>query len=254
MLILPAAARPAAEVGVERHLDWPDLLNARDLGGYRCADGVETRWRAVVRADNLNKLGPEGGRAMVDYGVRTVLDLRDPRELEKFPNPLAAAPPAGVTFVNVPLISDAEWAAMREPGHVSEGYVQMLKLSHANLSAAVGAVADAPAGGVVIHCHAGKERTGVLAALLLALCEVPDELIAEDWAASDLYLQPLYAEWLSAVEDPALRAKRADGFRTEPQHILDVLAYVRKFGGVVPYLVAGGAGLDQLMRVRQRLR
>ncbi len=44
---------------MERHLDWPDLLNARDLGGYRTTDGVETRWRAVVRADNLNKLGSE---------------------------------------------------------------------------------------------------------------------------------------------------------------------------------------------------
>lgn len=239
---------------MKRHLDWPDLLNARDLGGYRCADGAETRWRAVIRADNLNKLGPAGTRAMVDYGVRTVLDLRDPRELEKFPNPLAARPPDGVTFVNVPLISDAEWAAIKEAGRALEGYVQMAKLSHANLSAAVGAVADAPAGGVVIHCHAGKERTGVLSALLLALCDVPDEMIADDWTASDLYLQPLYAEWLSTEEDPALRAKRADGFRTEPQHILDVLDHLRSRGGVVPYLIAGGTSLDQLARVRQRLR
>ncbi|MDP9251413.1 MAG: tyrosine-protein phosphatase, partial [Chloroflexota bacterium] len=90
-----------------RHLVWPDLLNARDLGGLGSASGDETVWRRVVRADNLNKLAPAGVAAMVAYGVRTVIDLRDPRELEKFPNPLAAAPPAGVAFVNVPLISVA---------------------------------------------------------------------------------------------------------------------------------------------------
>ncbi|HAL28603.1 MAG TPA: hypothetical protein DGB72_08600 [Gemmatimonadetes bacterium] len=192
---------------------------------------------------------------MVQYGVRTVIDLRDPRELEKFPNPLAVAPPQGVTFMNVPLISEAEWQAMKEPGHVSEGYVQMAKLSHANLSGAVGAVADSLDGGVVIHCHAGKERTGVLAALLLALCDVPNEVIADDWTASDLYLQPLYDEWLAAEQDPALRAKRADGFRTEAQHILDVLDYVRNsHGDVVPYLVAGGTSLRQIGRIRERLR
>jgi protein-tyrosine phosphatase len=91
---------------LDRHLVWPDLLNARDLGGLRSASG-ETTWRRVVRADNLNKLAPAGVAAMVAYGVRTVIDLRDPRELEKFPNPLVAAPPHGVVYASVPLVSDA---------------------------------------------------------------------------------------------------------------------------------------------------
>ena len=65
---------------VDRHLVWPDLLNARDLGGLRSASGGETAWRQVVRADNLNKLAPGGVAALVAYGVSTVIDLRDPRE------------------------------------------------------------------------------------------------------------------------------------------------------------------------------
>ncbi|HAL28604.1 MAG TPA: hypothetical protein DCP25_18000 [Chloroflexi bacterium] len=61
LFLFPRASQycPPRRFAVERHLDWPDLLNARDLGGYRTTDGVETRWRAVVRADNLNKLGSE---------------------------------------------------------------------------------------------------------------------------------------------------------------------------------------------------
>jgi protein-tyrosine phosphatase len=239
---------------VERHLVWPDLLNARDLGGLWSASGEETIWRRVVRADNLNKLAPTGVTALVAYGIRTVIDLRDPRELEKFPNPLAAVPPPDVVFVKVPLISEAEWEAIKDPARMAEGYVLTAKLSHANIAKTIAGVADASPGGVVVHCHAGKERTGIVAALLLSLAGVPDAAVAEDWTASDAYLQPLYDEWLANETDPTIRAKRAEGFVTHAEHILDVLTHVRRsHGSVDEYLRAGGVTADQLDRVRRRL-
>jgi protein-tyrosine phosphatase len=239
---------------VDRHLVWPDLLNARDLGGLGSASGDETVWRRVVRADNLNKLAPAGVAAMVAYGVRTVIDLRDPRELEKFPNPLAAAPPEGVVFVNVPLISDAEWEAIKDPARMAEGYVLTARLSHTNIANAVAALSDATLGGVVIHCHAGKERTGMVAALLLSLTGVSDETVADDWTASDAFLQPLYEEWLANEMDPTIRAKRAEGFVTHSEHIMDVLTYVRMaHSSVGEYLLAGGMTQDQLDRAQRRL-
>jgi len=239
---------------VERNLVWPDLLNARDLGGLRSASGSVTKWRQVVRADNLNKLAPDGVAALVAHGVRTVVDLRDPRELEKFPNPLAAAPPEGLVFINVPLISEANWEAIKDPA-LAEGYVTTARLSHTNIARAIAAVSDASAsGGVVIHCHAGKERTGVVAALLLSLAGVPDDAVAEDWTASDAYLQPLYEEWLANETDPAIRAKRAAGFVTRAEHILKVLTYTRQsHGSLEEYLLAGGVRADQLDRVRRGL-
>ena len=239
---------------MDRRLVWPDLLNARDLGGLGSASGDETVWRRVVRADNLNKLAPAGVAAMVAYGVRTVIDLRDPRELERFPNPLAAAPPLGVVFVNVPLISDAEWEAIKDPTRMAEGYVLTARLSHTNIANAIAVLSDAAPGGVVIHCHAGKERTGVVAALLLSLAGVPDETVAEDWTASDAFLQPLYEEWLGNETDPATRAKRSEGFVTHAEHIVDVLTYVRRtHGSVEEYLLAGGLTTDQLDRAQRRL-
>ena len=238
---------------MDRHLVWPDLLNARDLGGLRSPSG-ETTWRRVVRADNLNKLAPEGVAALAGYGVRTVIDLRDPRELEKFPNPLAAAPPLGVVFVNVPLISDAEWEAIKDPARMAEGYVLTARLSHTNIANAFAALSDATPGGVVIHCHAGKERTGIVAALLLSLAGVSDETVADDWTASDAYLQPLYEEWLANETDPAIRAKRSEGFVTHAEHIVDVLTHVRRtHGSVEEYLLAGGLTTDQLDRAQRRL-
>lgn len=237
-----------------RHLVWPNLLNARDLGGLGSASGQQTAWRQVVRADNLNKLAPPGVTALVAYGVRTVIDLRDPRELAKFPNPLATEPPEGVTFLNVPLISDAEWEAIKDPARMAEGYVLTARLSHANIASAIAAVSRAPTGGVVIHCHAGKERTGIVAALLLSLAGVPDETLAEDWIASDAFLRPLYEEWLANETDPTIRAKRAEGFVTHAEHILDVLTHVRRSNGSLEeYLLAGGLTADQLDRARRRL-
>lgn len=238
---------------MNRHLVWPNLLNARDLGGLSSASGSVTTWRRVVRADNLNKLAPVGVTALVTHGVRTVIDLRDSRELAKFPNPLAAAPPEGVAFINVPLISEPNWEAIKDPA-LAEGYVTTARLSHANIASAIAAVADASPGGVVIHCHAGKERTGIVAALLLSIAGVPDEVVAEDWTASDAFLQPLYEEWLANETDPAIRTRRAAGFVTRAEHILDVLTYTRRsHGSLEDYLLAGGVRADQLDRVRRGL-
>lgn len=239
---------------MKRHLVWPDLLNARDLGGLDVESGQQTAWRRVVRADNLNRLVPAGVAALVAYGVRTVIDLRDPFELANFPNALVAAPPPDVIFVNVPVISAAEWEAIKNTPRPANPYVLTAKLSHANVAKAIAAVADAPPGGVVIHCHAGKERTGIVAALLLSLAGVADAVVAADWTASDAYLQPLYEEWLVNETDPAIRAKRAQGFTTHAEHILDVLVHVRRNNGSVgEYLLAGGLSPDQLDRARRRL-
>jgi len=190
----------------------------------------------------------------VAYGVRTVIDLRDPRELENFPNPLATTPPGGVLFINVPLIGDAEWEAIKDPARLAEGYVLTAKLSHLNITRAIAAISDALRGGVVIHCHAGKERTGIVSAFLLSLAGATDETVAEDWIASDAFLQPLYEEWVANETDPAIRAKRLEGFVTHADHIVDVLTYVRRaHGSPEEYLFAGGLTADQLDRARRRL-
>src|SRR5580704_13081387 len=74
----------------KRALDFPDLLNVRDLGGYPTSDGAETRWRSLLRADDLAQLTSAGIRALADYGVGTILDLRWPEEAARHPSPVVA--------------------------------------------------------------------------------------------------------------------------------------------------------------------
>jgi protein-tyrosine phosphatase len=238
---------------VDRHLAWAHCLNARELGGYDVG-GRKSAWRAIIRADNLNRLTQEGRDGLVAYGVRTVIDLRDPRELERFPYPFSASDVPAVTWRNVPLISEREWEAIRDPARLREGYVLTAKLSLANIVAVLDAVADAADGGVVLHCHAGKERTGIVAALILALAGANDELIGADWTMSDAYLGPLYEDWLADETDPEKRAARLDSFRSRPEHIVAVLDHMRREKGTVgDYLVAGGLSTRAIDRIRERL-
>src|SRR2546421_6723706 len=72
-----------------RLLNFPSLLNARDLGGYPTLDGSHTRWRSLVRSDDLAQLTPAGVRALADYGIETVVDLRWPEEIAASPSPVA---------------------------------------------------------------------------------------------------------------------------------------------------------------------
>src|SRR5687767_10529285 len=93
-----------------RQLSWDGCYNVRDLGGYATIDGGVTRWRAFVRADSLYQLTPAGQAALLDYGVRTIVDLRRARELEHYPNPFAqpseaANPPK---YLHIPLGAGAD--------------------------------------------------------------------------------------------------------------------------------------------------
>jgi len=213
---------------MERRLDWPSCANVRDLGGHRVGES-ETKWHAVVRADNLNRL-TEGGRAsLVAYGVRTVIDLRDPRELERFPYPFGPSDLPNVLVRNVPLISVAEWEAIKDPERMREGYVLTAKLSLPNIVSALNAIAEAPPGAVVVHCHEGRERTGIVVALLLAIAGVDDETIGADWVLSEPETM-------------------------EPAWIIDVLQHMRRErGSVEQYLAAGGLTAAAVDALRSRL-
>lgn len=240
---------------MDRVLEWADCWNVRDLGGYPTKSGERTRWKAIVRAGDLSRLVEAGRDALLAYGVRTVLDVRDPREFATETDPFHenGAWAGQVNYVNEPLISGAEWEAIRDPETLKRGYVVTLELSRANIVRVFRALAAAGPGGIVVHCHAGKERTGVVAALLLALADVSDEVIAQDYCASDVQLADLYTQWAAHEHDPEERSRLMRGFRSEPGHILGPLAYLRELGGVERYLRGGGVSGDELAALRERL-
>jgi hypothetical protein len=238
-----------------RVLQWDACWNVRELGGFVTADGRVTRFGELIRAGNLSRLTEAGRGALLDHGVRTIIDVRDPKELAVEPDPFQAGERwAGqAQYLNVPLISEEEWTAVRDPEQRRQGYRLTLRLSKTNIGAVLGTIAQAPAGAIVVHCHAGKERTGVISALLLALADVPDQTIAEDYVASDKQLQHLYAEWAARESDPEKRSQLIHGFQSEVDHMLGPLTVIAEQGGIASYLRSCGLDEPDLATLRARM-
>jgi protein-tyrosine phosphatase len=238
-----------------RRLAWEGVLNARDLGGYPAAGGRETRWGAVVRSDSLGDLTAAGRAALAGYGVRAIVDLRLADEIARHPNPFATPGDHGVAYTNVSVIDPAGGFP---PGTytLAENYLWMLDHFGAFIAKAMAAVAGAPEGGVLIHCAAGKDRTGLISALLLGLVGVPVGTIAADYAMTAELLRPRDEAWVAAAapEERAERAALVARFTPTAEVMLEVLAGLEeRHGGVEGYLLAVGVPRDDLERLRERL-
>jgi protein-tyrosine phosphatase len=247
-----------------RDLVWDGCLNVRDLGGLPTTDGGETRRGAVVRADSVRLLSDDGWRALVDHGIRLVVDLRGAHELEE--DPPAELP---VEVVHVPFMeaSDAEWeeiAAELESANAEapddatanrDAYLIFLEHFKDNVAASLRAVAQAPEEGVVIHCVGGKDRTGLLTAFLLHVAGVDEKTIARDFALSEERLRERHEGWFAAAESEEELQRLRRISQTRPETMLGVFAELeRRYGGVEEYLRETGVSDEELALVRARLR
>jgi protein-tyrosine phosphatase len=189
-----------------RTLDFEGCVNFRDLGGYRTVDGRQIGWRRLFRADGLNKLTPADRHQLVGMGLATVIDLRTVDEADqrgRFPVDMVP-----VRYFDLPLTdvlpSTEELPEWREASYVASRYAQMVAQGGAALTRAIEVLASADSLPAVVHCSAGKDRTGVLSALVLAFLGVPDETIVEDYALSALAMERLLdrlkAEYPDSVE------------------------------------------------------
>ena len=209
----PWAARfPRPGVVASRDLVWEGCLNVRDLGGLPTEDGEETRFGSVIRADSVGLLTGEGWQALLGAGVTRIVDLRADWEID-------GDPPRDldVEVIHVPVLDHVDEDTWEEVRLLAEGasshaaateqvYLRFLDHCRPSFVEAVAAVATSP-GPVVFHCHAGKDRTGLVAAILLRLAGVPVEVIAEDYALSGIRLEPRHQQWLASAADAADRLR-----------------------------------------------
>lgn len=247
-----------------RDLIWDGLLNVRDLGGHPTEDGDETRFGSIVRADSVRQLSDEGWEALVDYGVKTVVDLRANEELE-------ADPPAElpVEVLHVPFMETdrSDWqkvegeldAAVKAAPDVASAtrdvYLVFLEHYASNVAAAVRAVADAPEGGVVVHCAGGKDRTGLLTAFLLHIAGVGTDEIARDYALSEERLRTRHEEWLANAQSEEERERVRRMSQTPADSMKGVFGELeRRYGSVEGFLRHAGLTDEELARARSRLR
>jgi protein tyrosine/serine phosphatase len=230
------------------HLTWPNCLNVRDVGGLPTSDGRQIAAGALIRSDNLSRLTDAGVTALREASVSRIIDVRTPPECDGDPSPFATDP----LYRNMPLYNADD---PYDPTlSLEQNYMAMLDLHPELLAAAVGAIADAPTGAVVVHCHAGKDRSGNVVALALSIAGVPAQSVAADYAFLDDRMRDHFAEQLALINDPNERSQLAESFTARPETMLAVRQHLEdQYGGAEAYLRQGGLGDNQLSALRARL-
>ena len=185
----------AAQPPRERRLPLDGPVNFRDIGGYRTADGRSVRWGRVFRSDSLETLTPADIALLEQLGVRVVCDLRRDEERASAPSRVHGHP--GLRVEHLPIGGIAaetkDMAGRMLRGEIPEVsaammadvYLTILELHPDSFGAVVGHAADAASLPMVVHCTAGKDRTGVASALVLAALGVDEETIAADYELSN---------------------------------------------------------------------
>jgi protein-tyrosine phosphatase len=231
-------------------------LNFRDLGGYPAADGRLVRWRQVFRSDALHLLSPADiVRVRDELRVRDVIDLRSSAELRsEGQGPLAEE---AVRFHHVPLFDGEVRSEDRERAaqvRLADRYVFLAEIAGERIARVITTIAAADAG-AVFHCAAGKDRTGVISAILLGLLGVPDDVIVADYVATRENLDAI-ADRLNALEGyrAMLAALPPDTMHANPETMVEFLARLRAaHGSVERYATRAGVPSDAVARLRERL-
>jgi protein tyrosine/serine phosphatase len=185
----------------QRALPFADIYNFRDLGGYPTATGRTTAWRRIYRSDDLCRLTDGDKPRFADLGIRTVIDLRRPDEVLR----RGRVPEfTGVDYHNLHLVH-TDWDLRsftdvdERTAFLLERYLDMAVTGADAIGRALRLIADAQAGPLVVHCIAGKDRTGMVCALTLSLLGVTDEIVADDYALSE---EPAQAYHIRNGADP----------------------------------------------------
>jgi protein-tyrosine phosphatase len=246
-----------------RHVFFEACFNFRDLGGYRTADGRHVRWATLYRSDTLHRLTAADAAGFHALGLRTVIDLRSATEIDQFGRLDVASP--DLAWHSVPMLDNMRLEP-RDPAEPpppplpplspGEGYLRMVEGFSASVAEVFRLIAEADAVPAVFHCTSGKDRTGVLAALILETLGVADETIAADYALTD-NAGARSKPWIEANEPDFagfLAQFPVEARAASPDKILGFLAGVRaKHGSVLDFLASVGVTTQQLDVLRTRL-
>jgi protein-tyrosine phosphatase len=237
-----------------RTLTFTTSYNFRDVGGYAGLDGRTVSWRKLFRADSLHRLKGADLEAFNALGVRTVIDLRRPFEVAEH----GRVPHSdGLDYRNL-VVEHVDWESVDEPAGMpherwlADRYLNFAEDGRAGLAAALSVIADPAAGPVVVHCMAGKDRTGVVCALTLSLLGVSDADIAQDYALTEVAMASLTAYLVRTK--PEVVQDKYHMFDCPQDAMLLFLADLReRHGSVEQYVSDIGLTAGQLATLREHL-
>ncbi len=233
---------------MERVIAVEETGNFRDLGGYPTAAGT-TRWRRLMRADALADLSDRGRDRLTAIGLRTIVDLREPVEREMDPNAVAGT--GAVTHERPLFEGRIDVTTVRGLRGL---YRELLEVCGDRIAEVVGVLAAPGALPGVVHCSAGKDRTGLVCAVTLSALGVPDRVVAADYA---LTAEVLTGEFREKVRARAIAAGMTEqavavAMSSPPELMMEVLAGVREeHGGAAAFLFDHGLEPQALERLRE---
>jgi protein tyrosine/serine phosphatase len=239
---------------VREFIDFAQVFNFRDCGGFETNDNHHIAHRKLYRSDNLAALTDADVTKYQELGIRTIIDLRPAPEIEDWggPAPKWAAENWINSALRNPAWLDEDYSP--EAGHVSylvARYRELLAASGAELVATIRAIANPSAAPVVVHCLGGRDRTGIVIAFILDLLGVPDQDILSDYQMTEQAHARRQA-WLIAA-DPDYINTDPDYVTKTPSDVIEtVLDGVRaEYGSVLGYLKNSGFTDEDLAQLKR---
>jgi protein-tyrosine phosphatase len=237
----------------QRHISLEGAYNVRDVGGYPTKHGKRTRWNTLFRADGLHALTHEDQRRLLDRDIRKIIDLRFRAEAERAPNVFARS--SYVTYVQQPLHEDQlaphanpNLPPQDLPQTPAEYYRIVLDKAGRGIKLVFDHLTAPRAFPAIVHCTAGKDRTGIVIALALSAVGVPDEVIIEDYALTATYATPLLIKLEKLAHKSGVDVEwNRRMLACNPRDMSQTLKHVNnRYGGAEAYLLHNGVLLEQI--------
>ena len=236
-----------------RNYELAGSYNFRDIGGYETADGHQVRWGQVFRSDAVHRLTHDDLGQLRPLGVRTILDLRSGREITEGGSGLIHDEP-GMTVVHIPFgrigeEADPTWHDLTL-AELYRGIVVEAKGAIATVMTTLASDESMPA---VVHCAAGKDRTGISIALLLRLLGVNDETVTRDYLLTESNFLA-FRERLSPEELSHIDMIPVELLRVDAMVLAATLAIIdAEYGTTEAYLLDAGVTPETIRTLRHRL-
>ena len=254
---------------LDRHIPFAQCCNFRDLGGYRTISGHSIRWRRLFRSAALHYMTPEDATVAREVlGIATVLDLRSEKELtEGGKGPLFDGPFRGlVQHLHLPLlqmrtITGGTAESIHQPAvepvspptmSPEDAYYEIMRKGGPRIAAAIETLAAPGRYPAVFHCAAGKDRTGIVAAVVLGVLGVNDEDIVQDYALTNRHIHSIVQRARAMRNAPS--EESMERYEVKPERIRTLLEKVRgEFGSVTGFVRANGIDASTIAKLRENL-
>lgn len=241
------------------HLPLEGNYNTRDLGGYATSDGRTTNWGKYLRSDTLANLSPASRDALIDYGVRSVIDLRRSAELQFEPSVFIGCKAVSYYHQNMTgdlaLEGDGQPLENEDPAQrKGRRYCLILEQRKQILRQIMSILAQQDGLPAIVHCRAGKDRAGIVAALVLGIAGVPRETIVEDYILTARYLIVRDLEQNPDLSPEEYTWKDFQDAGCPPATIELTLDHLEaRYGGITGYLKDVGVTQEQLDSIRSAM-